>query len=327
MTQAPTAETERPLAARNEPRTERASVEPFDPDTMLIVFGIDASYLPHAAATITSVRRTTPRAKFHFFIFHDGVAAEARSRLEAAAPGAAFSWAEIDDPAILALTGQGHISRATFYRLMLPRLVPAHAHRALYLDSDLIVARDLTSLWRTDLHGAPLGAVCDSGMDWKPFAARWNLPFERGPYFNAGVLLIDLDLVRARGSFDRAIDLLGQHTLQYMDQDALNIVHWGQWRALSAEWNVQHTMLLGEAAPDVPPAMLPPRRARPGIVHFTGKRKPWLIDGYHPYAWLYWTALRRTAFYQDVVRRHGVGPIAQARILARYATHWPFLAR
>ncbi|MBU6372124.1 MAG: glycosyltransferase family 8 protein [Alphaproteobacteria bacterium] len=293
------------------------------PATITVAFGVDAAYVPHLAATIASVRAASPGAAFHFLVVHEGIEADARVRVERIAPTDRFTWARVEDPELLAMTGDGHISRATFFRLALPRIAPADAPRALYLDSDLIVARDVSSLWRTDLHGAPIGAVCDSGMDWKPFALANDLPVAQGPYFNAGVLLIDLDRIRREGTFDRAIDVLRGRRLQYMDQDALNIVAWGRWRPLDAIWNVQHTMLLGGAAPDVPRAMLPAPDATPGIVHFTGRNKPWLVDGYHPYGWLYWRALKRTDFYAEVMRDHGVGRLAQARVWARYLAHWP----
>lgn len=291
--------------------------------TILVAFGVDAAYVPHLAATIASVRASSPSAAFHFLVVHEGIEAEARDRVERLAPADRFTWARVEDPELLAMTGDGHISRATFFRLALPRIAPIEASRALYLDSDLIVARDISALWRTDLQGAPIGAVCDSGMDWKPFAMKHGLPVAQGPYFNAGVLLIDLDRIRSEGSFDRAIDILRRERLQYMDQDALNIVNWGRWRPIDASWNVQHTMLLGGAAADVPASMMPGPDSRPGIVHYTGRDKPWLLNGYHPYGWLYWRALKRTDFYADVMRDHGVGRIAQARVWARYLAHWP----
>lgn len=300
-----------------------AAAAPIDPAAVVVAFGVDGAYAPHLAATVASVRAASEAARFHFIVVNEGIDRATQARVQKIAPDDGFTWARVDDPELLAMTGSGHISRATFFRLALPRIAPAATGRVLYLDSDLIVARDLTELWETDLGGAPLGAVCDSGMDWKPFARTWGLPESRGPYFNAGVLLIDLDRVRREGTFDLAIDVLRRTALTYMDQDALNITHWGRWRPLSAIWNVQHTMLLGGAAPDAPPAMMASKSTKPGIVHYTGRNKPWLVDGYHPYGWLYWRALKRTDFFADVVQRHGVSQLDRARIWARYVVHWP----
>lgn len=300
---------------------------PIDPSAIVVAFGVDGSYVPHLAATVASVRAASPTSRFHFIVVHEGVETAAQARVEKIAPRDGFTWARVDDEELLAMTGRGHISRATFFRLALPRIAPATTQRVLYLDSDLIVMRDVQELWNCNMRGAPIAAVCDSGMDWKPFADAWNLPAAQGPYFNAGVLLIDLDRVRREGTFDRAIDILRANALTYMDQDALNIAHWGRWRPLDAVWNVQHTMLLGGAAPDVPREMMPAPSAQPGIIHYTGRNKPWLVDGYHPYGWLYWRALRRTDFYPDVVRAHGVGRLEQARVFARYLAHWPRRAR
>ncbi len=293
-------------------------------DVINVAFGIDPVYAPHVATTIASVRRHAPGAVFQFFIFHDGVPAQERARVQVSAPDALFVWVEITEEDVLALSGRDHISRATFYRLALPRLTPANVRRIIYLDSDLVVARDLRRLWATDLEGAPIGAVCDSGMAWRGFADAYGLDHARGPYFNAGVLLIDLDRVRAEGVFNRALEFLQSNTFLYMDQDALNLALWGRWKPLDPVWNVQHTMLLGDAAEGVSRDMLPNGR-RPAIIHYTGRRKPWLIDGYHPFAWRYWQALKRTDYFHEVAQRYRVTFARRIRLYMRYAAHWTFL--
>lgn len=285
-----------------------------------VALGIDEAYAPHAAATISSIRQQSPGAAFQFLILHDGVPQHARMRVEASAPDATFIWTEITDSNVLALSGRDHISRATFYRLVLPHLAPAGVRRIVYLDSDLIVTRDLRALWSVDLQGAPLGAVCDSGMAWRSFAEAYGLDPGAGPYFNAGVLLIDLEHVRRERLFDQALERLQAHDLHYMDQDALNLALWGRWRPLDPIWNVQHTMLLGDAAQGVPDDMLAHGR-KPAIIHYTGHHKPWLKDSYHPFAWRYWRALRRTTYFHDVARRQGVTLVHRMRLMMRDAAH------
>lgn len=101
-----------------------------------------------------------------------------------------------------------------------------------------------------------------------------------------------------------------------MDQDALNLALWGRWRPLDPIWNVQHTMLLGEPAEGVPHDMLAHRR-KPAIIHYTGRHKTWLRDGYHPFAWRYREALRRTSYFHDVARLYGVTAADRLRLRLR----------
>jgi lipopolysaccharide biosynthesis glycosyltransferase len=293
-------------------------------EVIQVAFGVDASYVPHVGTTIASLVAASPKARLHFTMLHSGVAADDRRRVGKCAPRAGFDWIEIDDPALLSLETRGHISAATSYRLALTRIVPPEVRRVLYLDSDMIVVRDISELWRTDMRKHAAAAVSDPGVDAADFAARWGLPSERPLYFNAGVILLDLAAIRAHGIFDTALDFLAANlsVLTFRDQDALNYALWQGWLKLDPIWNVQRTMaIVGiDAGPD---------RAnihrRPGIIHFTTEHKPWLPDAYTPYAWLYWRSLMRTPFREQVEATYGVDRGAQLRMFARYAKRWPFL--
>jgi lipopolysaccharide biosynthesis glycosyltransferase len=291
-----------------------------------IAFGVDASYLPHLAATIASIAATAPDRTLHFIILHDGVSETDKGRVEYSAPDADFDWAPIEDAVLLALEGQDHISRATYYRLGLPKILPASIGRVIYLDCDLIVKRDIGDLWSRDLHDYAVGAVYDSGADVDAFAARWGLDPAPGAYLNAGVLLIDLNQVRKEGIFDAALEFLkaNRAELPFMDQDALNYVLWRNWLRLEPEWNVQRSMLFANWSKQVPAPMLP--QGRPAIVHFTGDQKPWVRGTYHPYAWLYWQALARTSYRRQVSEATGLSIGRQIRIMAQFYKNWPFFA-
>lgn len=293
-------------------------------EVIRIAFGVDASYVPHVGATIASLAAASPKARLHFIVLCSGVSAEDRRQVGRCAPRAGFDWIDIADPALLSIERRAHFSAAASYRLALARVVPAEVRRLLYLDCDMIVVRDIAELWRTDLHGHPVAAVCDPGGDAAAFAVRWGLPLERPTYFNSGVLLLDLSVIRAEGIFDAALEFLqaNQEFLRFPDQDALNYALWQRWLKLDPIWNVQRTMAI--AGIDAAPQETGVRR-RPGIVHFSTEHKPWLPDTYTPYAWLYWRNLMRTPFREQVETTYGVGRRAQLRMLARYARRWPFL--
>jgi lipopolysaccharide biosynthesis glycosyltransferase len=282
-----------------------------------VALGFDRAYAPHAAALITSLRRYTP-GLFEFLILHEGVDRVLKRRLQAIAPDCAFIWREIGAADVPAMADREHFSRAILYRLGLERMAPAEWSRVLYLDVDMIATADVTALWRTDLEGGALGGVPDCYVKPAAFAERWGLAGE-AIYFKSGVLLIDLDAVRNDALFTKAIEFVAANAneVRFTDQDALNFACWGRWKRLAARWNVQRHMvipaLIEETAPD--------HRlndATPAIVHFTGPEKPWLKEGYHPWAWLYWDNLRRTPFWREVTVQSGVGLLGQARLLQRY---------
>lgn len=150
----------------------------------------------------------------------------------------------------------GNVSRigfATYLRLFLPQLWAEDYDRLLYLDGDILYQRgDVAALLGVDLHGAPLGAVLDVRQWNTPThhprdIAKLNLP--QTPYFNAGVLLIDVGQFNAQRIGARVLDVIVARgkDLLWHDQTALNAVIAGNWAQLPLQWNFQYfpkTMLL-----------------------------------------------------------------------------------
>lgn len=289
-----------------------------------IAFGVDGRYLPHVAAVIASIVRNAKDAKFRFIILHDGVSADRRSLVEAAAPAAEFYWAVISDDDVPAYRDKDHFSRPILFRLALDKLAPVDCHRLIYLDCDLILLRDVRELWNAELAGAPLGAIVDCNSDFKVFAEQWGLKWPSTGYFNSGVLLIDLDLVRKDGVFRAAIEFVARegHRCPYADQDALNVVTWGQWRPLPVTWNAQTNMVMPWLANDIPKSLQFHDRL-PALVQFTGPGKPWVSGSYHPWFWVYWDNLARTPFLREVSRSAGIGTLSRLRIWLRWLRRKP----
>lgn len=288
-----------------------------------IVMGFDSNYAAHAASTIASIVRWTRSEDIRFLVLHPGMERNLQAQVESVAPRARFEWIVVGEDMVPELGERGHISRATLYRLGLETLAPADCRRLLYLDSDLIVLDDVRKLWAQDLGGFPIGAVQDRGVDNATFAATWGLPPE-GAYFNAGVLLIDLEQVRANRLLSRALEIQIKQgaDLPYNDQDALNLVFWTQWRHLDSSWNFQRNMLI----PETEIEKRYPARARDSavrIVHFTTFQKPWLKRGWHPWSWLYWDNLARTPFLKEVARKEGVSFWNRLRARLRWLKRRP----
>lgn len=290
------------------------------PERYDIALGFDAKYVPHAAALIASVIANAPGAAFRFLVLHGGIAQERLDALQSAFPDAAFVWLEVtegDMPKYVARDDLHYISAATLFRLGLEKLAPADCRRLLYLDCDLIVARDVRELWTLDL--GELAGVPDPDVLGSDFATECNLPPSSLGYFNAGVLFIDLDQVRAGKRFTAAIDFVATNNPVLSDQDGLNWAMWGRWLRLDSAWNFQPRMLREAAAAGDP---LPAK----SIVHYSGANKPWLPGTYHPWAWLYWKYLALTPYFDEVVKTYQVGRGWRLRLWLRWQLRRPRFA-
>lgn len=167
--------------------------------------------------------------------------------------------------------------REAAFPLLLPELI-SEVPQILFLDADLLVLDDVGKLWETtSLDGHVLAAVadtavprCSSHRGVKEWQSR-GIPPE-APYFNCGVLLIDLVRWRKRDVGRRAYEYFDtvREPVDFLHQEALNAVLWTEWKQLDPRWN----LLASRAGRAYGPNGCQAWR-QPGIVHFAGRMKPW----------------------------------------------------
>ena len=183
----------------------------------------------------------------------------------------------------------GRMPVATYYKLLVPELLPAALHRVIWLDCDLVVNGDLAHLWDRGLAGRHALAVQDPAV---PFVSSRNgvahheqlgLPSD-AKYFNAGVMVVNLDLWRRDDVPRQVLEYLRRHgdALVFLDQEGLNAVLAGKWGELDPRWNCM--------------ARVPRRPNDSWIVHFTGNLKPWFYPGRNASHALYFRYLDLTAW-------------------------------
>ena len=89
-------------------------------------------------------------------------------------------------------------------RLFAPEVLPASVDRALYLDCDTIVRGGIRGLYQTDLKGNLAGMVMEPTVYEK---MRESIGLKRDdPYFNSGVILMDLEAWRREGVLKALLD-------------------------------------------------------------------------------------------------------------------------
>lgn len=212
-------------------------------------------------------------------------------------------------------------SLAAYARLLTPELLP-DAGKILYLDCDTLVVDDVTQLWETPLGTAGCAAVPE------PFSAlhKKNVRLAKDePYYNSGVMLIDLDKWRAQDIIPRFAECIRRHKgrVPYVDQGCVNEVCRGDIVTLPARYNV-HTLLYDftyeEAAAyrreNGPYSREEVRQAKehPVVVHFTSSflsRRPWIEGSEHPYTKEWervwertpWAGIPKRAYHPDMARR------------------------
>jgi lipopolysaccharide biosynthesis glycosyltransferase len=156
-------------------------------------------------------------------------------------------------------------SKSAYSRYFIAQL-PADIRRCVYLDTDLLVMRDLAEAQHLDLGGNLIAAVPDVSVrtrkTWPELRQRLGLKDERA-YFNSGFLIIDLHAWRTLGMEQALVDISIAEfdRLDSQDQDALNLVFEGRTLLLDPGWNTSQYER--------------PEQVSGKIIHLIGTVKPW----------------------------------------------------
>lgn len=313
---------------------------------VIVTAGDDGFALPMAVTLSSALRHVPSEQSVDIVALDSGMSVANQARISAvveeAHPHAELTWVQPDITSIEGIHLEEmdpRFNASTFYRFLIPNVLPDTCHRVLYLDSDVVVERNLQSLWRTPFNGNAAMAVPERIVSC-PVAgiAEWERlgldPDAR--FFNAGILLINLAAWRADNIHGQAIEYLldSSNRFRYAgDQEALNAVLAGRWGALDLRWNVTHLLYSEDEKPRMEAMLqtdLDPVAQEPFLIHYTSDAKPWgpfcdhpLEDRFHHYlhrsgwfstmgypAWRVALAMRRGMHWlKEVTRpfRHQIG--------------------
>jgi len=157
-------------------------------------------------------------------------------------------------------------SKATLFRLLLPSILPKELDKILYLDSDVIALHDVSNLLAIDIGDALTAAVVD------PDEERGRQQVGTKRYFNAGVLIMKLDLWRKHDISSKCFEYLldPESSKSYLDQDAINVVLQDRIFELPKQWNT--TITNGSHSSDKIFATI---HDHAFVLHFITANKPW----------------------------------------------------
>jgi lipopolysaccharide biosynthesis glycosyltransferase len=193
-----------------------------------------------------------------------------------------------------------------YFRLFIPQMFPEY-ERAIYLDADSCVLTDIAELYEQDLHGQYLGAVVDKFAQMQQLTIDYvtqvlGLSVDR--YFNSGMLLMDLQKLRAAHFVDEFLHFLNTYHVKAMaaDQDYLNTICQRRFMQLDDRWNTLPPVSSGA-----------PLLKQPGIVHYCFNSKPWHYQNI-PYEEYFWQYAKPTPYYQEfLTERAAYAPVGPQR--------------
>lgn len=266
-------------------------------DSVVVVCGTDARYAaPLAVMLRSAVDNLAASRKLAVHILYSDVSEIDRQRVVESIPAdrCTIDWIQADESKFAGLPLWGRMPVSTYFKLLLPDVLSSAVVRVIWLDCDVLVTGDISELWDIDLRGMPVAAVQDKlvpvASSRGGIASRSDAGIaDDSKYFNAGVMVVDVDRWRANRVTSLALDHLRRRwkSVVFWDQEGLNVALAGKWMELGAKWNCNVSLPSNRASS---------MRSLPAILHFAGMLKPWLYRTRDPAWTLYMSYLDRTSW-------------------------------
>lgn len=196
------------------------------PQGMNVCYAADEAFVQHMAVSLCSLLINAKESdRINIFLFTNYISQETLNKL--------LCLQEIKSHFLeIVFVGKGifahaftngHVNEISYYRLIMAELLPQGISKALYIDSDTLVLQSLADLYATDISAVALGAVQDFVGNTLAYHLLYSYDVHKEYYFNAGVLLMNIEALRRIELFARAQEFIHKFPVIHLwDQDVLN---------------------------------------------------------------------------------------------------------
>lgn len=265
---------------------------------------------PIFGVVVTSVGINVTSDDVTMYLLHNGLKDSTVNRLKKIADkynvGLKFMEIDLDKLKDCPTNTKLHYANImTYARFLLPSMLP-HLDKVIYLDCDLVVCKDLQSLWETDVKDLAVAMAPDLWYQDKGTLSR--LGIDNGKYLNAGVIVMNLDYWRKNDVRNNLLSFIAEKgsELTYLDQDALNVILQNKRIQLPVKYNVT-PYYFHKNLDNYPKEMheeIHEARLNPTIFHFLGPTKPWSWGCYLPGKELFKKNQKASGWMHVIIQKH-----------------------
>lgn len=261
-----------------------------------IFFAVDDTYIPFFAVSLKSlIDNSSEKNKYEIKVLSSNISEEnilkikkyEKENINIEFVDLKNQLKEIENK----LYTRNYYSNTTYYRLFIPTLYPQYK-KVLYLDSDTIILSDVANLYNKKIGDNLLAGVADGAVQtvqvFQDYVEKVVGVIDYNNYFNAGVLLMNLDELRKYKFQEKFLYLLEKIKFEVaQDQDYLNRLCKGRIKIINSAWN-KMPITVGKT-----------EKEQPKIIHFNLGFKPWHFDDI-PYQEYFWHYAKKTEFYEEI---------------------------
>ncbi len=260
-----------------------------------IFYACDDNFVKYTAVSLVSLKENASREhRYHVHVLHTNISEQMQKViLDMQDENFTVSFDEVTEyleSISESLPLRHYYTRTTYFRLFIAQMFPQY-DKAIYIDSDTVVKGDISELYSTEMGDFLVGACHEQAMEQVDVYGTYAekvVGVSRHSFFNAGVMLMNLDMWRKGHLLDRFTRALGEYNFTVtQDEDYLNLICKDRVIWLDNRWNTAVAENF-EYNYDIEQAY---------IIHYIMVNKPWHYDNCRC-ADVFWHYARKTSVYE-----------------------------
>ena len=256
-------------------------------NTIPIFFTVDDKYVPFLAVALQSLIENSSEKNYYLIkILYTSITEENQEKIKKyEKENVNIEFVDLNyyiNKIKNKLYTRDYYSVTTYFRLFIPNLYPQY-NKALYLDCDIVLLADVAELYNIDMGDNLVAAAPDDVIQKIVGVADYR------NYFNAGVLLMNLDELRKFDFQEKFLYSLEKIKFAVaQDQDYLNRLCKGRVKIISNVW-------------DKMPISNDTDTNDLKLIHYNLAFKPWHFEDilYKEYFWKY---AKKTEFFDEIIK-------------------------
>ena len=266
-----------------------------------LAFNIDNNYAAYMLLTINSIfKHNKSDSTYYIYVVENDLSSKNKARIKKFVEKNNHNIEFINITDNQLDVGKSYyysglpITNIAFARIYLPELLK-DLDKIIYLDSDILVLSDIKDLYNTNISGYAMGLVLDFSYVYRLKTMkedlekllkalktakytrqaklesiaelRKNIKIEETyPYYNDGIILMDLAYMRKLQLTKKMTDYAAKHpNLLYADQDVINYAARPYIKRIDPKWNNQYYS-----------GSMVTETSNGGIIHYISNIKPWM---------------------------------------------------
>lgn len=266
-----------------------------NPNIIPVFYACDDNFVKFSIVSITSMMEHASKDfQYKIYVLHTNITENMKEKIYSLS-NENFEFIFYDMTSTLGsvskkLPLRDYYSKTTYFRIFIANIFPEY-HKAIYIDSDTIVAGDISKLYITDIEDHYLGACHEQVMvqvnEYGTYVET-VLGISRHNYFNAGLLLINCEQFRLHSVLDKFMSLLQFYNFAVtQDEDYLNVICKDRVFWLDQTWN---TEVFGNIPYPIEEA---------NIIHYIMVNKPWHYRDCR-FGDIFWHYAEKTEVYSEI---------------------------